>query len=161
MRVLFATDGSEYAREAARKCKEITTGFDSVIVKIVTVIDNFTPMATEPFITPEDFLETVQKEIRENAERIVSEAAKILSTDNEDVQIEKEILMGSPKKLIVKESFDWKADLVVMGSQGYGFWSRAVLGSVSDAVVHHAPCSVLIVKKRDENSTFGDTHESE
>ena len=78
MRVLLATDGSEYAREAAMKCKEITSRFDSVTVKIVTVIDNFTPMATEPFITPEDFLETVQKEIRDNAERIVSEAAKIL-----------------------------------------------------------------------------------
>ena len=37
-------------------------------------------------------------------------------------------------------------DLIVVGSHGRGFWGR-LLGSVSDGVVHHAPCSVLVVRK--------------
>ena len=38
------------------------------------------------------------------------------------------------------------ADLIVLGSHGYKTWERLLLGSVSNSVVHHAPCSVLIVR---------------
>ena len=37
-------------------------------------------------------------------------------------------------------------DMIVLGSHGYSRWERLLLGSVSDSVVHHAPCSVLIVR---------------
>jgi nucleotide-binding universal stress UspA family protein len=146
MRILLATDGSEHSRRAVEECNKLATGLKPSAIRIVTVIDNFTPMATEPFISPEEFLETVQKEIRENAEQIVSEAESVIREGNPDSIIEAEVLMGSPKKVIVREAAEWNADLVIMGSQGYGFWSRAVLGSVSNAVVHLAQCSVLIVK---------------
>ena len=58
-----------------------------------------------------------------------------------------EVLCGPPAQEIVQQAEDWGADLVVVGSHGYGFWSRALLGSVSNSVVHHAPCSVLVVRK--------------
>src|SRR5215213_10982752 len=57
------------------------------------------------------------------------------------------ILCGSPEQSIVAEAEDWGADLIVVGSHGYGFWERMFLGSVSNAVVHHASCSVLVVRK--------------
>ncbi len=148
MKILLATDGSDYAREAAAYCGELVSGLKSPIVKIITVIDNFTPMATEPFISPEEFLESVEKEIQENAENIVHKTEKIIRIGNEDVPIEKEIVMGSAKKIIVRAAEKWNADLIIVGSHGYGFWGRALLGSVSDSVVHHAPCSVLVVRKR-------------
>jgi nucleotide-binding universal stress UspA family protein len=69
---------------------------------------------------------------------------------NKKIEIEKEILIGSAKKIIVKEAEDWEADLIVVGSHGYGFLGRALLGSVSDAVIHHAPCSVLVVKTQED-----------
>ncbi len=53
-----------------------------------------------------------------------------------------------PKESIVEEAQKWSADLIVLGSHGYGFWERMLLGSVSNAVVHHAPCSVLIVRNK-------------
>ncbi len=54
--------------------------------------------------------------------------------------------MGDPGQAIVEIAEDWHSDLIVVGSHDRGFWSRALLGSVSDAVVHHAPCSVLVVE---------------
>lgn len=147
MKILLATDGSEYASAAARQCGKIVSELETVKVKIITVIDNFTPMATEPFITSQEFLANIETQMRENAEKIISDAEKIMRTDNKNLDLEKEILMGSPKRIIVREAKDWEADLVVVGSHGYGFWSRTLLGSVSDAIVHHSPCSVLIVKK--------------
>lgn len=151
MRILLATDGSEYSKEAAEKCAELVADFDSAFVKIITVVDNFTPMATEPFISPEEFLESVEREMREQAEKIVSETEKIIRLRNKKIEIEKEILIGSAKKIIVKEAKEWEADLIVVGSHGYGFFGRALLGSVSDAIIHHAPCSVLVVKKQTDN----------
>ena len=150
MRILLATDGSEYSAEAAKQCREIASSIENAKIKVVTVIDNFTPLAAEPFVTSAEFLENIETQMRENAENNVSEALRILRENDGVFDYETEILLGLPKKLIVKESEEWKADLIIVGSHGYGFWKRALLGSVSDAVVHHAPCSVLVVKIKND-----------
>lgn len=150
MKILLATDGSDFANEAALKCGELFAECDSVHIKIITVIDNFTPMATEPFISPEEFLETVEKEMRESAQKILSNAEKIIKKVAENTLIESEILMGSAKKVIVDEAETWNADLIVVGSHSHGFLGRTFLGSISDAVVHHSTCSVLVVKKSED-----------
>jgi nucleotide-binding universal stress UspA family protein len=59
---------------------------------------------------------------------------------------------GSPRSVILDEAESWGADLVVVGSHGYGAWQRFLLGSVSQAVVSHAKCSVEVVRcKRTTN----------
>ncbi len=148
MRILLATDGSDYSSEAAKQCGELTRSMQDVKIKIVTALDNFTPMVTEPFVTSAEFLENINSQMRENAENNIFEAERILRDGNKTLDIETEILIGLPKKLIVKAAEKWKADLIIVGSHGYGFWGRNLLGSVSDAVVHHAPCSVLVAKKK-------------
>lgn len=52
----------------------------------------------------------------------------------------------APKEVIVDEAGRWRADLVVVGCHGYGSVKRFMLGSVSEAVAIHAPCSVEIVR---------------
>jgi len=54
--------------------------------------------------------------------------------------------MGAPSRMIIESATNWGADLIVVGSHGRGFWGRVMLGSVSDAILHHAPCSVLVVR---------------
>ena len=58
------------------------------------------------------------------------------------------VIEGSPKDAIVEEAANWGADLILMGSHGYGAAMRFLLGSVSHAVALHAPCSVEIVRAR-------------
>ena len=48
--------------------------------------------------------------------------------------------------MIVEEAERWGADLILVGSHGYGSVKRFMLGSVSQAVATHAPCSVEIVR---------------
>ncbi len=55
---------------------------------------------------------------------------------------------GWPKEVIVAEAEQWGADLIIVGSHGYGTFERLLLGSVSLAVATHAPCSVEIVRTR-------------
>jgi len=147
MKILLATDGSEYAKEAAAQCGEILAGYDKPIVKILTVADYSAEAATEPFMSSGEFVEAVEKEMKRRADAILSETEKIIRYKNEDVEILKEMQIGSAKQIVVKDAADWGAELIVMGSHGYGFFKRAFLGSVSDAVLHHASCSVLIVRK--------------
>ena len=53
---------------------------------------------------------------------------------------------GSPKQVIVEQAEQWGADLIVVGCHGFGPVKRFLLGSVSQAVAVHAPCSVEIVR---------------
>jgi nucleotide-binding universal stress UspA family protein len=56
------------------------------------------------------------------------------------------VQVGEPAAEIVKAAKDWPADLIVIGSHGCRGVARAVLGSVAEAVVRHAPCPVLVVR---------------
>lgn len=148
MRILLATDGSEYAREAAAQCGELVAEIEPAVIKIITVSDYIVDFDSEAFVSEEEFVEHLKKEIYRRTQQILSEAERIIRYQNEHLQIEKEMFIGSAKQLIVEEAIRWKADLIVVGSHGYGFWGRAVLGSVSDAIVHYAPCSVMVVRKK-------------
>lgn len=53
---------------------------------------------------------------------------------------------GSPGRTICNFARTWSADLIVMGRRGRSGFSELILGSVSNYVLHHAPCSVLIVQ---------------
>lgn len=64
-----------------------------------------------------------------------------------DLQVTPVILEGQPKEVILDEAENWGADLIIVGSHGYGAVSRFLLGSVSFAVALNAPCSVEIVRR--------------
>lgn len=55
-------------------------------------------------------------------------------------------LYGNPGRAICDLAFNWCSDLIVMGRRGRSGLTEFLLGSVSNYVMHHAPCSVLIVQ---------------
>ena len=61
---------------------------------------------------------------------------------------------GTPGVEIVHEARAWPADLIVLGSRGYGAIKSALLGSVATYVLHHAPCSVEVVRERAHEDAF-------
>jgi nucleotide-binding universal stress UspA family protein len=60
-------------------------------------------------------------------------------------------LTGNPGRVICEFASTWSADLILMGSRGLKGLKEIFLGSVSNYITHHAPCSVLIVRN-DTNS---------
>jgi nucleotide-binding universal stress UspA family protein len=64
------------------------------------------------------------------------------------LSVDTAVRQGDPRTLIVDEAKEWDADLIVMGSHGRTGLTRLLLGSVAQAVVAHAPCSVEVVRKR-------------
>ncbi|AFY69969.1 UspA domain-containing protein [Thalassoporum mexicanum PCC 7367] len=55
---------------------------------------------------------------------------------------------GSPGRAICKLAQTWAADLIVVGRRGHSGLSELILGSVSNYVLHHAPCSVLTIQSK-------------
>jgi nucleotide-binding universal stress UspA family protein len=53
---------------------------------------------------------------------------------------------GSPGKIICDLAINWQADLIIMGRRGRAGINELILGSVSNYVLHHAGCSVLVVQ---------------
>jgi universal stress protein A len=65
------------------------------------------------------------------------------------------IEVGRPSEEIVKGAKEWSADLIVIGSHGRRGMQRALLGSVAEAVMRHAPCPVVVVRTEDYASPTG------
>lgn len=58
-----------------------------------------------------------------------------------EYDVKSEVLIGSPTRRIVEEAQNWKADLIVAGSHGYGLWERMMLGSNLRSI--RAACAVF------------------
>jgi nucleotide-binding universal stress UspA family protein len=56
------------------------------------------------------------------------------------------VVEGDPETAIVNHARNWGADVIVVGSHDRSLIERMLVGSVSDRVIKHAPCSVLVVK---------------
>ncbi len=70
-----------------------------------------------------------------------------------DINTEFRQLPGSPGRTICHLAWSWQADLIVVGNRGRSGFGELLLGSVSNYVLHHAPCSVLTVKNYLKNKT--------
>ena len=66
--------------------------------------------------------------------------------DNTSVPWERKVEEGYAAETICKVAEEGSFDLIMIGSRGLGVIGRFLLGSVSDRVVHHAPCSVTVVR---------------
>jgi nucleotide-binding universal stress UspA family protein len=84
----------------------------------------------------------LEKALIEKGRSLLQETEK--TCKDAEVSCETSIEFGSPRDLICKLANG--ADFLVIGSRGLGSMERLMLGSVSDYVVHHAPCPVLIVR---------------
>ncbi|MGF1478558.1 MAG: universal stress protein [Cyanophyceae cyanobacterium] len=62
------------------------------------------------------------------------------------VVAEYDCVLGQPSQGIIDTARSWNANLIVLGRRGRQGLTEMLLGSVSNTVVHHAPCSVLVVQ---------------
>lgn len=147
MNILIATDGSEFGRTAAEKACELAAGRQDIAFTIVSAYDTPASIGAEPYVgTPEMYQQLIDG-LRLLAERAVDEVKSIVEQRFPNASVTTVVEMGRAAEVILDAADRVKADLVVVGSHGHGFWGRSLLGSVSNAVVHHARCPVLVVRK--------------
>lgn len=151
MNVLLATDGTKYGEAAANMLGKINLG-DGDTVKIISVVDIAMPLAVDIYGGYLPDTTELEKAARDNASKVVDATTAKLKgfVGDKRVDISSDILFGSPESRIVETAEENGTDLIVIGSHGYKRWERLLLGSVSNSVVHHAHCSVLVVRAPSE-----------
>ena len=150
-KILLATDGSEDALFAARTAVNLAnkTSSELHVVYVEEMPRRFSsasePSSLEEMIDPE-FEEKMRQHAEAAARQLLEEQVqKIKEADGQIAQAHAKF--GRPDAEIVHLAEELDAGIVVVGSRGQGGLRRALLGSVSDSVVRHAHCPVLIVRK--------------
>ena len=148
MKILIATDGSDYSKAAVDDCCRYVIRPDDCEILVVSAYEDTYTIAAEPFALSAEYYQQLENAVSGLASSFVKEAKKTIEDKfpGTAINVSTEVLRGAPDQQIVERAKEWKADLIVVGSHGRGFWGR-LLGSVSNGVVHHAPCSVLVVRK--------------
>ena len=148
MKILLAVDGSECSAAAVDEIARRTWPTPSE-VKIISAIEPIISAVPEVWMLSPDYFEETSKALREQAREVIEGAAsKFREGKDRALKISSEIIEGTAKRVILDEAESWDADLIVVGSHGYGALNRFLLGSVSQAVALHAKCSVEIVRCR-------------
>ena len=144
-KILLATDASRDARKAAQMASDIANTSDSELhVLHIGHVGDFhvAPGAEQSFSARTGGL----GEIREEAEKRLDEAVKQVEQVGGTVT-QSHLRMGNPAEEIIKFCEEQGGfGLIVMGSRGLGPIKRRLIGSVSESVVRHAQCPVLVAR---------------
>jgi len=136
-RILIAVDDSEFAAHAADVGVELAKSLHAEVA-FVTVYD--------PSVGPGRMWGVPADRLAEMSEHA---SKRLLATFWEPTATHSEFVEpGEPASKIIEVANNWHADLIVMGSHGRGKVMGLLLGSVSQGVLHHAPCPVLVVRAR-------------
>ncbi len=140
-RILIPTDGSQTSDVAVRKGLSLARMIGAK-VKVLFVVDkgNFSN------IPPDDLITTLRGHMEAKGNEILDEIEA--TADEMGVEMEKSLIHGHPDELIVAESKDF--DLIVIGTHDRSGLSRLLIGSVTERVVKHAACPVMVIKTREE-----------
>jgi nucleotide-binding universal stress UspA family protein len=141
--ILLATDGSDEAKLAAQAAVELSKVTGSEVHVIYALL------APAQLLGPHHYSEEIRESLiggaERDAEKFLKEQAERLESDGAKVA-ETHLRSGDPAKEILRAAEALDVGMIVVGSRGLGAISRALLGSVSDSVVRHAHCPVLVVR---------------
>jgi nucleotide-binding universal stress UspA family protein len=131
--IVVGTDGSEGATVAVAHATELARLFGGTLH--VVSVDKPMPRSAVARVPLDDLTGDAR-----NALQRAAEPARAAG-----VRVESHALIGAPAHMLVELAEKLHADVIVVGNRGM-VGSRRFLGSVPNAVAHHAPCSVLIVE---------------
>jgi nucleotide-binding universal stress UspA family protein len=143
-RILLATDGSEEAEMASKAAVELAASSHSEL-HVVAVGGEYHP-GIEITADPALFEETLRELEGEAQQGLDKQVMKIEEARGKVAKAHLR-MGGRPDNEIVSLAEEIGAGLIVMGSRGLGGIRRALMGSVSDSVVRHAHCPVMVVRK--------------
>jgi nucleotide-binding universal stress UspA family protein len=133
-RVVIGTDFSHYSTYAARVALSLTAPNAMVyLAHVRPKVETYGAAALLWERSYDDALPAMFARMREEL------------PEDPGVQIETVTLTGRPGKALIDFAASSRADLVVSGTHGFGFFNRLVLGSVATDLLRDAPCSLLCV----------------
>jgi nucleotide-binding universal stress UspA family protein len=151
--IVVGVDGSDRSRNALRwAVDEAKLRRDNVLAVYAWEAPFVPAVDIPPQPDPPVYLPEVIVQAQEGAGALVERVASEFS--DEGVEIESIAVEGAAASVLVDVAED--ADLLVVGSRGRGGLAGLLLGSISQQVAQHAPCPVVIHRRREDVSERGD-----
>lgn len=138
-KILVPIDGSKQAFEAAKRAVYIA-GLNNAEVTLLCVVDLNKEVAAFEQVSLSGY---VPAELKEGAYNLLTE---LMHEIPREVKAKAKVEVGTPAEVIVETAQDGEFDLIVMGSRGFGTLKSLIMGSVSQYVLQHAHCPVLVVR---------------
>ena len=165
-KILIAIDRSQNNKLVFNTALSLAkaTGANLMLLHILSEKEPNHPIA--PTLTYYPIVEDINYETYQNEyARYVEhglEFLKSLAAEATAVRVSTEYtqLAGNPGQMICELAGNWSADLILVGSRGLKGLKEMFLGSVSNYVTHHAPCSVLIVRNSVDSQSQREFSES-
>jgi nucleotide-binding universal stress UspA family protein len=141
--ILFATDGSPSAAEAQKEAFELAQRLEAPLL-VVSVAHPMVPAIGYAGYGYSNVVAELTKVERHRAEKLLGTIAATACTA--EVPCSTVVADGFPVEQICRIARERDAQLIVVGSHGWGAARRLFSGSVSTGLVHSAPCPVLVVR---------------
>lgn len=136
-KIVVAYDGSDHADRALDRAAELaSSGAELVVVSAAEL----STLSHDPALGMSTADPIDADWVRENLDKA---RARLGATGATVRTVEAH---GDPADAVVRQAKDEDADLIVVGTRGLNVAQRALLGSVSTRIVHHADCDVLVVR---------------
>ncbi len=140
-KILVAVESEPVAAHAADVGAELARALGAEMA-FVHVVDSSLGYPADIGVPPNELTALAKQE----AKKLVNDFRQRLPPQSAALEF---IPVGGPATEIVKAAKEWPADLIVIGSHGRGGVQRALLGSVAEGVMRHAPCPVMVVRAKE------------
>ncbi|MBI5189834.1 MAG: universal stress protein [Nitrospirae bacterium] len=138
MKILLATDGSEYSETAARYIQRLGLGAESEVVLLHALKEYLVPDSVDP---SRDFV----KAGRRAAQALVEDAKRFVTPTG--ARVSTAVREGTPWQEILEGAEESGSDLIVMGHKGHSSIAGYLIGSVAHQVVRNGDVSTFIVRE--------------
>lgn len=172
-KILLAVDGSQNAERAIHVAADLASGLNADLMIVHVLMHGRPPEELVRMAEVEHLVKEAQSVVAPDATYVKGDHVAMLGGTMEDPRTPRIIaalgdqlvaraksrcIEGGAKSVdtivrrgdyaeeILNAANDFDADMIVIGSRGLGALKSAVLGSVSQKVLHHAPCSVVTVR---------------
>lgn len=169
-KILVAVDPDESSTEIVDKAIDLaaTTGAQIKFISLLTTYgEGAPPIFAYPGLTgyPPGVEDSVWQDYQKRYEAYRTRSSNNLQhfkarAQSAGVSADTVQLLDSPGRAICDEAKQWQADLVMVGSRGRKGLSEIFLGSVSNYVMHHATCSVMVVHAQADKQENGQAAEA-
>ncbi|MFP3946136.1 MAG: universal stress protein [Archaeoglobaceae archaeon] len=145
MKILVATDGSDYARKGVEYAAKLAIPEGGKLVLLHVVPHD--PRVPPDAICFSDCIERDKKfveELKEAGKEMLKQEAERIKDTGLDVELKVEF--GDPSEETVRVANEIGANMIVIGVRGVSKWKRVLLGSVSEEVISKSDIPVFIVR---------------
>jgi nucleotide-binding universal stress UspA family protein len=146
MKILLAVDDSKFSEAATQAVLRQARPQDTE-VRVLNVMEPSSSLWTAS--GGQEYYAAIDTSFQEATNRskaLVAKTEELLRSKGFKVSSSASAEWADPKSKIIDVAAEWDADLIVLGSHGRSGMDRFLMGSVSEAVARHAPCSVEIVR---------------